>query len=136
MKWLKAANRWIQRCYKVLVCRLVLQFSNLQVSVQHKGRHSALHQSSTDCQAETNSSFQMQLITDRRSNHHVYWFGPCNLQIFSLNGLLLHFFFWKSNLEFQHCVLIIPKNHQKHTSLMIFEVLQAIFASLGATFEF
>ena len=30
LKWFKAANKWFKRCHKVLVCRSVLRFSNLQ----------------------------------------------------------------------------------------------------------
>jgi len=109
----------------------------LAVFVQHGGRPSAFRQNSADCHAETNSSFQMQTIRDSLSNHHVHWLQLAN---FSINELLLRLFldepicfleilillicrFWRSNLEFQHCVGIAPKNCYKQTSL-------------GATFVF
>ena len=116
--------------------------------VQHGGRPSAFRQNSSDCHAETNSSFQMQTIRDSRSNHHVYWLQLAN---FSINELLLRLFldepicfleilillmfrFWRSNLEFQHCVGIAPKNHHNHTSLLIFQVIGGIFCSFGSNF--
>ena len=120
----------------------------LAVFVQHGGRPSAFRQNSADCHAETNSSFQMQTIRDSRSNHHVHWLQLAN---FSINELLLRLFldepicfleilillmcrFWRSNLEFQHCVGIAPKNHHKHTSLLIFQVIGGNFRSFVSNF--
>ena len=41
-------------------------------NIQHGGRPSAFRQNSADCHAETNSSFQMQMIRDGSSNHDVH----------------------------------------------------------------
>ena len=90
----------------------------------------------------------MQTIRDSPSNHHVHWLQLAN---FSINELLLRLFldepicfleilillmcrFWRSNLEFQHCVGIAPKNHHNHTSLLIFQVIGGIFCSFGSNF--
>ena len=48
--------------------------------------------------------------------------------------ILLMFRFWRSNLDFQHCVGIAPKNHHNHTSLLIFQVIGGIFCSFGSNF--
>ena len=120
----------------------------LAVFVQHGGRPSAFYQNSSDCHTETNSSFQMQMIRDSRSNHHVHWLQLAN---FSINELLLRLFldepicfleilillmcrFWRSNLDFQHCVGIALKNRHSHTSLLIFQVIGGIFCSFGSNF--
>ena len=133
LKWLKAANKWFKRCSGF---------------VQHGGRPSAFRQNSADCQSETNSSFQMQMIKDSRSNHHVHWLQLAN---FSLNELLLRLFldkpicfleilillmchFWRSNIEFEQFGLIVPKNHHKHTSLLIFQVIGGNFSSFASNF--
>ena len=42
------------------------------VFVQYGGRPSAFRQSSAECHAEANPSFQMQTITDGRRNHSVH----------------------------------------------------------------
>ena len=94
----------------------------LQIFVQHKGWPGAFCNNSSECYSEIDSSFLMQRTIHYCSNHLVCRFVPCNfffLEIWNFWCVI----FQRSNLKFQHCALLVSKNHDKHTGLLKFQAV-------------